>query len=156
MIVLCITNFTNQVVVVNNKTRVIESSGRVWYTKEPAVCYFFAKQWFNVISMLRSNGVHFYCNIASPTLWDDEALKYIDYDLDLKVFPNNTIKVLDQKEYAKHTISMSYPQKLDEILNKELNNLLTKVEENHELFSKQKVYQYFDTYKKIIKNKKTI
>lgn len=141
-------------VVVNNKTRVIESSGRVWYTKEPAVCYFYAKKWFNVISMLRSNGVNFYCNIASPSLWDGEAIKYIDYDLDLKVFPNNTMKILDEKEYANHAISMNYSKELDWILKRELNNLENKVLANSMIFSEDRVYNYYDDYKKIAAKKK--
>ena len=28
----------------------------------------------------------YYCNMASPYYLDEEALKYIDYDLDVKVF----------------------------------------------------------------------
>lgn len=144
----------DRLVVVNNKTRVIESSGRVWYTKEPAVCYFFTNKWFNVISMLRSNGVHFYCNIASPSLWDGEAIKYIDYDLDLKVFPNNTMKILDEKEYANHAVIMNYSKELDRILKRELNNLENKVLANSEIFSKDRVYRYFEEYKKIVAKKK--
>lgn len=38
--------------------------------------------------MIRENGVSYYCNLASPAVLDKEALKYIDYDLDVKVFPN--------------------------------------------------------------------
>lgn len=145
----------DRLVVVNNKTRVIESSGRVWYTKEPAVCYFYTNEWFNVISMLRSNGIHFYCNIASPSLWDGEAVKYIDYDLDLKVFPNNTIKILDEKEYANHAISMNYSKELDHILNRELENLELKVINGSDIFSKERVYHYYEQYKKIVEQKKS-
>lgn len=36
--------------------------------------------------MIRDNGVSYYCNLASPYVMDEEALKYIDYDLDVKVF----------------------------------------------------------------------
>ena len=75
-------------IVINNRTLVTESDGRKWYTREPAICYFPKHEWYNVICMIRKNGVHFYCNIASPTLYDGDALKYIDYDLDLKVFPD--------------------------------------------------------------------
>ena len=44
------------------------------------------KYWFNIIAMIRDNGVSYYCNLASPYVMDEEALKYIDYDLDVKVF----------------------------------------------------------------------
>ena len=75
-------------IVINNRTLVTESDGRKWYTREPAICYFPKHEWYNVICMIRKNGVHFYCNIASPTLYDGDALKYIDYDLDFTAMLN--------------------------------------------------------------------
>ena len=35
--------------------------------------------------MIRDNGISYYCNMASPYYLDKEALKYIDYDLDVKI-----------------------------------------------------------------------
>ena len=75
-------------IVINNRTLVTESDGRMWHTREPAIWYMPKHKWYNVICMIRKTGVYYYCNIASPTLYDGEALKYIYYDLDLKVFPD--------------------------------------------------------------------
>ena len=50
----------------NYKTLVIESDGRSWRTKEPAIIYFSKKYWFNIIGQLKQNGIYYYCNIASP------------------------------------------------------------------------------------------
>ena len=86
---------------------VTESDGRTWVTREPAICYFHAKQWFNVIGMLREDGIYYYCNISSPFALDDEAIKYIDYDLDVKVFPDMTYHILDEDEYADHKKAMN-------------------------------------------------
>ncbi len=72
----------------NDHTLVTESDGRRWVTREPAIVYFHQKYWFNIIAMIREKGVSYYCNLASPYVLDDEALKYIDYDLDVKVFPD--------------------------------------------------------------------
>lgn len=33
----------------NNKTTVVDSDGRVWNTKEPAILYFYKNRWFNII-----------------------------------------------------------------------------------------------------------
>ena len=76
----------NSIIGVNDHTLVTESDGRRWVTREPAIVYFHKKFWFNIIAMIRENGVSYYCNLASPYLLDNEALKYIDYDLDIKVF----------------------------------------------------------------------
>lgn len=114
----------NEFIVMNYRTMVTESDGRRWYTREPAICYFPKNEWYNVICMIRTTGVYYYCNIASPTLYDGEALKYIDYDLDLKVFPDYKYKVLDEEEYERHRIEMGYSDKLDKILKDQLNTLI--------------------------------
>ena len=49
--------------------------------------------------MIRDNGISYYCNLASPYILDQEALKYIDYDLDVKVFADGEKKLLDVDEY---------------------------------------------------------
>ena len=100
-------------IAINNRTLVTESDGRMWHTREPAICYFPKNKWYNVICMIRKTGVYYYCNIASPTLYDGEALKYIDYDLDLKVFPDNNYRVLDEEEYKQHAKQMNYSKELD-------------------------------------------
>lgn len=109
---------------INNNTLVTESDGRSWVTKEPAICYFPKDRWYNVICMIRSDGIYYYCNIASPILYDGEALKYIDYDLDLKVFPDGNYRILDQEEYRQHAREMGYSEELDEILKKQLDVLI--------------------------------
>lgn len=111
-------------IVINNRTLVTEADGRIWHTREPAICYFPKNKWYNVICMIRKTGVYYYCNIASPTLYDGEALKYIDYDLDLKVFPDQKYRILDQEEYKDHARIMNYSDELDKILNEQLQVLI--------------------------------
>ena len=83
----------------NDKTTVVEASGNTWKTKEPAIMFFFKDKWFNVIAQLKKDGLYFYCNIATPYIVEDEMIKYIDYDLDLRVFPDGGYKILDYNEY---------------------------------------------------------
>lgn len=111
----------------HKKTRVIESNGRTWYTKEPALCYFYDNLWFNVIAMFKKDGVYYYCNLSSPYLYDNEAVKYIDYDLDVKVFPDGTYRVLDENEYKFHLKKMEYPDEIQNIIEEELKNLINKI-----------------------------
>ncbi len=66
--------------------------------------------------MIRAEGVYYYCNISSPYVWDGEALKYIDYDLDIKVFPNGQYDILDHDEYERHREQMNYPEIIDKVL----------------------------------------
>ena len=96
----------------------------MWHTREPAIWYMPKHKWYNVICMIRKTGVYYYSNIASPTLYDGEALKYIDYDLDLKVFPDGNYRILDQEEYRQHAREMGYSDELDKILKKQLDVLI--------------------------------
>ena len=54
----------------NDHTNVIDSDGKVWKTKEPAIMFFFKNRWFNIIGQLKDYGIYFYCNIATPFLID--------------------------------------------------------------------------------------
>lgn len=125
----------NAIIGVNNHTLVTENDGRRWVTREPAIVYFHKKYWFNIIAMIRDTGVSYYCNIASPYVLDEEALKYIDYDLDVKVFPNGDKRLLDVEEYERHRKSMGYSNDLDYILKENVKILVDWVENARGPFS---------------------
>ena len=55
---------------------------------------------------------------------DEEALKYIDYDLDIKVFPDGEKRLLDVDEYELHSKIMHYPQDIDFILKENVKILV--------------------------------
>ena len=83
----------------NNKVKITESDGKTHRTKETAILFFYKNEWFNILAQLKKFGLFYYCNIATPYIIDDNVIKYIDYDLDLRVFPNGSFKVLDRNEY---------------------------------------------------------
>ncbi len=136
------------IIVGNNKTRVIESDGKSWQTREPAICYFFKNYWFNVIGMIKKEGVQYYCNIASPSIYDGEALKYIDYDLDVMVYPDGKKKILDEREYDVHKKSMKYPERLQEVIEGQLDILIDMIEREVEPFDGNTIRKWYSTYRK--------
>ncbi|MBQ3435757.1 MAG: DUF402 domain-containing protein [Bacilli bacterium] len=135
----------------NNRTKVIEADGRSWRTKEPAVMYFYKNNWFNVIGQYKKDGIYYYCNIASPFLIEEDTIKYIDYDLDLRVFPDGSFKVLDRGEYKYHKELMNYSDKLDKVLKSELTFLIEMVRKKESPFAKGIVEHYYEIYKKLKK-----
>lgn len=141
----------------NNHTRVTKKYGSSWNTREAAVMFFFKKEWFNVIAQLKSNGIYFYCNIASPVLIEEDTktIKYIDYDLDLRIFPDNTYKILDKSEYEYHKKIMKYSDQLDKILKFELNKLIQKFNIGNDVFDKNIILDYHNEYVKLKKIKKS-
>jgi protein associated with RNAse G/E len=134
------------VVVANRRTKVIESNGRFWHTREPSVTWFYTEKWFNIIGIIKRDGIHFYCNIASPYVYDEEALKYIDYDLDIKVIDDFSYNVLDRNEYNKHKTKMAYSPKLSRILEKELNDLKEMIDNRISPFNHDVIREYYKKY----------
>ena len=139
----------------NYKTLVIESDGRFWRTREPAIMYFSKKNWFNIIGQIKSKGVYYYCNIASPFIIEENVIKYIDYDLDLRVFPNGSFKILDRGEYHYNKRKMNYSSDLDNILKSELTVLIDKVRNKEYPFNTEIINGFYEQYKSV-KNEKIV
>ena len=139
----------NYLVFGNDRTIVQESDGRTWKTKDPAIMYFFLDRWFNIIAQKKENGIYYYCNMASPNIVEDNTIKYIDYDLDLRVFADGSHKVLDKSEYKFHKEKMNYPDEIDIILKDELKSLIQLVKEKKYGFDREKILNYYDLYVKL-------
>ena len=142
--------FDDYMVFGNNRTTVVDSDGKIWKTREPAVMFFFTNRWFNIIGQLKDYGIYYYCNIATPSLIDNGVIKYIEYDLDLRVFPNGSFKILDRMEYKYHRKQMHYSNRLDFILKYELANLIEMVRERELPFDKKIINKYYDKYVSIV------
>ena len=111
---------------VNDHTLVTESDGRRWVTREPAIVYFHKKYWFNVI-----------------------ALKYIDYDLDIKVFPDGEKRLLDVDEYEMHSQMMNYPNDIDFILKENVKILVDWINNGDGPFSEGYIDIWYNRYKQL-------
>ena len=135
----------------DNKALVIESDGSYWKTKEPAILYFFKDRWYNIIVQLKKNGIYYYCNIASPYIIEDDTIKYIDYDLDLRVFPNGSYKILDRMEYQYHKKNMHYSKELDLVINGALDELIQVYRNHFFAFSKTRNLKYYNQYVEQVK-----
>lgn len=123
-----------KIVVANVKTKVKESNGRIWYTGEPAICVFYPHRWYNIIAMFKKQGTTYYCNVASPIVLDGTVLKYIDYDLDVKLFPDDSTKILDRNEFKQHIIKYKYPEELIEVIQKQVPILEEKMHAREDIF----------------------
>ena len=142
----------NMLVCGNDSPLLIENDGNRYHPKEPAVMFFFKDRWFNIIGQLKDYGIYFYCNIATPYIIDEHVIKYIDYDLDLRVFPNGSFKILDRMEYRYHKKQMNYSSRLDFILKYELGNLIDMVRRKEEPFNKKTIEKYHQDYMRLTTN----
>ena len=135
-----------RIVAVTNRTLVSESDGRKWVTREPAICFFYPDKWYNVICMIRKTGIHYYCNLASPSIYDGEAIKNIDYDLDVKVSPTGKTMLLEEDEYEQHAREMAYSKALDRAIHKGLDRLMVDIRLRNSPFEHHEINALYERY----------
>lgn len=140
-------------IVANERTKVIEANGRFWFTKEPSVTHFYKDRWYNVIGIIKDDAITYYCNLSSPALVDAEAIKYIDYDLDVKVAADGSFTVLDQNEYRKHAQQMGYPADLCAILEAEFAALQESIRRREDPFRPETIAGWYAKYQSIIQER---
>lgn len=133
-------------VVMNDKITISNLQGKTRRTNEPALWFFPKGEWFNFICMLRGEEVFTYVNIASDFLIEEGAIKYVDYDLDFKIYSNKRWRVLDKREYDENKVQYSYPKKLQSIIESVRKRLQTIIVANKGLVSKEIVQKYFKDY----------
>ena len=143
---LVLENTPDYIVTATKRAKVVESNGRRWFTKEPAVTIFSKKEWWNAICMIKQDGICYYCNIASPSIIDKDSIKYIDYDLDAKLFHDNEIRVLDEKEYLHHKNTYKYSDELDAVLKNQTKIIVERMKKREFPFEDDLINKYFNQY----------
>ena len=111
--------------------------------------YFFKHQWFNIIAQLKKDGISFYCNIATPFIIEDGTIKYIDYDLDLRIFPSGEYKILDKLEYQYHQRLMNYSDDLNKVIVRAMDDLIQLYESGSHIFDATENMRYYQLYANI-------
>ena len=149
---IVIYNDDDMLIVANDHTTLTEHDGESHTTNEPAVLFFFKDKWYNIIGQFKKKGIFFYCNIATPYIIDGNAIKYIDYDLDLRVFPDGGFRVLDRNEYNYHKKIMNYSEQLDKVIKFELSKLISIKKEEKGPFESGLVQKYYEELKKLKKS----
>ena len=134
------------------KTTITESDGSTHKTKEPAIMFFYKNRWFNVLAQLKKQGLFYYCNIATPYLIDEHIIKYIDYDLDLRIFPKGEYKILDKLEYQYHKKKMEYSDDLDLVINHAMKELIEVYLNHAPMFSEKQNEEYLKLYLELRKD----
>ena len=142
------------IVFANKKTLVTRAEGISWKTKEPAIMYYFKNKWYNVIAQMKKEGFSYYCNIATPYIIEEGTVKYIDYDLDLRIYPSGEYKVLDRLEYQYHKKIMNYSDDLDKVIQNGLKELIELYKKGSKIFSSDCNYAYYHQYEELKKSEK--
>lgn len=131
---------------INRATQITESNNKTWIAREPAIYFLYKNHWFNIIAMSREKGIYYYCNLASPSIYDGEAIKNVDYDLDVKFYPEGKYEILDEDEFEKHKMLMNYPWQIESKLRDEIKLLVELHENNMRPFNKEENTELFMKY----------
>jgi len=98
---------------------------------------------------MKKDGIYYYCNIATPYIIEENTIKYIDYDLDLRIFPKGDYRILDKLEYEYHKKKMQYSKDLDIVINNAMKDLIEEYKSNAFMFDKENNLDYLNLYLKI-------
>lgn len=136
-------------IIASKKAIVSEGNGRQWIAKEPAITIFPKDKWFNVIAMLKDPYVAYYVNLASPPIYDGGVIKYVDYDLDIKLNFNNEIKLIDINEYKSHKKKLHYNEDIEKIIMNTVEQIEKMMEKREFPFDDLKIIDlYYDFLEK--------
>ena len=116
-----------------------------------AIIFLYKKRWFHITAQYKKIGLYYKADIACPIIVDANIFKYIDYDLDLKVFPDGEYKVLDRNEYKFHRKIMKYSEDLDFILKNEMTDVINMKEKSEGPFNKEIINKYYEKYLNLVK-----
>jgi uncharacterized protein len=71
--------------------------------------------WYNVyLNYSRTDSAvfdHYYCNVGLPPTVDaaQRTLRFVDLDLDVRIWPDGQHAILDEDEFAAHRVQFAYP-----------------------------------------------
>lgn len=138
----------DMIVLALEKTYVIsseEKSIRTFNSKidYPKFWFFIKDAWFNVLASVENEGVKLYINLASPFIYEEGAIKYYDFDLDFKIFPNKNWKEVDINEFFENQRKYKYSKRLIEIITKVEKEVESKIKSKYfeENFSRKKIQE---------------
>ena len=121
------------------KTKVSEKSIN-WVVSEPILFFFARNKFYNAsITLNKSKENYIYINLASPFYIENEVIKYIDFDIDIKSYDDKDFSVIDWQDFKNSISQYNYSLKLIYKLYEELDFLYEQKQKGTGVFSKKLV-----------------
>ena len=72
--------------------------------------FYWLDRWFNVFRFHEPDGTfrNFYCNINTPPTFENGVLEYTDLDIDVIVWKDFSLIILDQDEFSENSFVYNY------------------------------------------------
>ena len=100
------------VIATNFAGQQLHNKAGLWTTPFDVRNYFWSDRWYNIMRCDRPKAAgleYWYCNVTTPTLYDGENIRYVDLDLDVRVYADGRIELLDEDEFVENSQRMGYP-----------------------------------------------
>ncbi len=72
--------------------------------------YYWLDCWYNIFRFHEPDGQlrNYYCNVAMPPTLANGILDYVDLDIDVVVWPDNSYEVVDRDDFERNTVKFGY------------------------------------------------
>lgn len=114
------------------------TKNKVFTVKNASLEYFSLTQWYTAAVEIEDDKIKsYYCNVAMPSVIEDNEISFIDLDLDLVKEQNEDWKVVDEDEFEENSVTFNYPTELKNGALQALEQLKTRVEQKEFPFNKE-------------------
>jgi protein associated with RNAse G/E len=93
--------------------------------------YYWKNEWYNVFRFHEPGGDlrNFYCNVNRPPQFENGVLDYIDLEIDILVWSDFSVEILDLDEYEESSRTFDFPDEVKYKVDESLNKLLEMIKE---------------------------
>jgi protein associated with RNAse G/E len=90
--------------IIPSRSPVVEADGKRWHSDYPVVAVFWPDRWYQLFVLLKPAGIEYYCNVIAPPVYEAGSRTVRFVDLDLDVYVDRQVRVLDEEEFAARSI----------------------------------------------------
>lgn len=93
--------------------------------------YYWKNEYYNVFQFYEPDGEfrNFYCNLNLPPIFANNILNYVDMDIDILIWKDFSVEILDMDEYETNIQKYGYPGEIQQKILQSLEDLLKKIKE---------------------------
>ena len=118
------------------------TKGKTFTVNNTSLEYFFFKEWYTVAIEIEAGKINsYYCNIAKPSIIENNEISFVDLDLDLIKRPGEDWQVVDEDEFVINSEKYNYSADLKDKAIAALADLQDKVRKREFPFNRAPLEQ---------------
>lgn len=130
------------------KTKVTEIHEKYWIYREYVLWFMPKNSMYNALILLKPRQNYIYVNMASRPIYEDNTIKFVDFDLDVKCYPTKSLTIVDRDEFRENTKKYHYSNKLIQEIYDNLQEVVEKYNRFEYFFNEEVIDYYLELAKK--------